>query len=59
MKLRQERHQHEHVAPNGACLLIETMFYKRDAPTALKQNSFSIEPDCCHVAARDARTVEL
>src|SRR6266446_7662870 len=51
MKLRQERHQHEHVAPNGACLLIETMFYKRDAPTALKAEQFlnraRLLPRCC------------
>jgi len=59
MKLHQERHRHEHVAPNGACLLIETMFYKRDTPTALKQNSVSIEPDCCQVAVRGTHTVEL
>ncbi len=59
MKLHQERHQHEHVAPNGASLFIETMFYKRDAPTSLKQNSFSIEPDYYHLAVRRARTVEL
>jgi hypothetical protein len=36
MKLRQERHVLAHVAPDGACLLVEVMVYKRDAPTALK-----------------------
>ncbi len=27
-----------HVAPNGACLRVETMIYKHDAPTALRSD---------------------
>jgi hypothetical protein len=36
MKLRQERHEQEHVAPNGACLLVRTDVYKHNAPKALE-----------------------
>jgi hypothetical protein len=27
-----------HVAPNGACLRVETMLYKYDAPTTLRSD---------------------
>jgi hypothetical protein len=40
----------DYVAPNGACLLIETRVYKRDAPMALK---FELTRYCRSVRASD------
>jgi hypothetical protein len=36
MKLRQERYEQEHVAPNGACLLVQREVYQHNAPKALE-----------------------
>ena len=54
IKLHQERHDQEHVAPNGAGLLVETKVYKPDAPTALK---FEIGPLPEKLSFRSMKTV--